>query len=67
MNNNGGFDEEDEDDEGKLKEGWKNSLTQTLRNGMKMNGELKFRFQSPYVDLILGTVAAAAQVHLDPL
>ena len=47
MNNNGGFDEEDEDDEGKLKEGWKNSLTQTLRNGMKMNGDKEFHLKSP--------------------
>ena len=47
MNNNGGF---DEDDEGKLKEGWKNSLTQTLRNGMEMNGELEFHPKSPRVE-----------------
>ena len=47
MNNNGGFDEEDEDDEGKLKEGWKNSLTQTLRNGRKMIEDKEFHLKSP--------------------
>ena len=47
MNNNGGFDEKDEDDEGKLKEGWKNSLTQTLRNGMEMIGDQEFHPKSP--------------------
>ena len=47
MNNSGGFDEEDEDDEGKLKDGWKNSLTQTLRNGMEMIGDQEFHPKSP--------------------
>ena len=35
--------------------------------GVVMNGKLEFRFQGSHVDLVLGTVAAAAQVHLNSL